>query len=375
MQNAKGRKRAVIREFLFRVNRPAVHWSASAAGGALAGARTIDAALGHASKASWPEPVVLGAARDAVRLATPLGTNGRTLVAFSGARAIDQNGIIELADGSLLAEPAWHPDIVEEWLRRRRHRVRSRRQRGPWFSCLLEFSCNYYHWICDVLPRFSGVLDRLPADVRFVVPGAMAPWHWDSLAALGIPPSRCAQLPRDEAWAFDELYYAGPAAVCGDHDPTAVAWLRDAVVGTIGRSAGPADRRLYVTRRLTRRSIVNEDEFWPVMADAGFTLIEAERLTFVDQVRAFASATCVVAPHGAGLANITWCPAPATVIEIVSPRFASQRCVWTLASALGHRHAIAVAADCERDSRLDLEWNGALVREILEFALRGPLAT
>lgn len=328
----------------------------------------VDPALSVASKASWPPPLVLGDHADAVRLSPPIGTYARDLVAFTGASAIDQNGIIELANGSLLAEPAWHPNVVDPWLRRRRPAARSRHQRGPWFSCLLEFSYNYYHWVCDVLPRLHRVIDRLPADVAFVVPESMAAWQWDSLAAVGVARSRCAQLPRDEAWTFDELYYAGPAAVCGDHDPHAVEWLRSTVVGAAGGSAHSRDRKLYVTRRLTRRSIVNEDVYWPLFAAAGFAMIEAETMPFADQVRAFSSASCVVAPHGAGLANIAWCRTPATVIEIISPRFATQRCIWTLASALGHRHAIAVAADSELDSRLGLEMDEPLVRRILEFA-------
>ncbi len=354
-----------IRRLVARMNRPAVHWSVSAP---LSGLRVLDGALGQASPASWPAPAVLGDHGNALRLAAPVGINARQLVIFTGARAIDQNGVIELADGALLAEPAWHPDIVEPWLRHRRHRMRSRRQRGAWFSCLLEFSYNYYHWICEVLPRLYKVLDRLPADVRFVVPATMAEWQWDSLAALCVPRSRCAQFPRDEAWTFDELYYAGPVATCGDHDPRAIEWLRSVMMRSVGGVDRSASRRLYLTRRLTRRSIANEAEHWRLFADAGFTMVEAERMTFADQVRVFGAASVVVAPNGAGSANIMWCAPPATVVEIFSPAFATQRCGWTLASAAGHRYAAAMAEDAGTPA-LDLQWSEPLVRQILEWAL------
>jgi capsular polysaccharide biosynthesis protein len=358
---------STIKSLLTRMYRPSVHWSpVLPAGDPVAGGRLVAPGLGRASRAAWQAPVVLGAAPGSVTLAEPIGTSDRSLVVFDGARLIDQNGVIELRDGSLLAEPAWHPNVVNPWLDRRQRPVRSRRMRGAWFSCLLEFSYNYYHWICEVLPRFHAVLERLPAEVRFVVPESMAEWQWDSLDALGVLRARCAQLPRGEAWACDALYYAGPVAACGDHDPRAVEWLRSRATAALG-AAGSGRDRLYITRRLTRRSIVNEAEHWPLFADAGFTMIEAERMTFAEQVRAFSSASIVVAPHGAGSANVMWCAPPATVVEIFSPSFATQRCGWTLASAAGHRYAVAVAEDAGTPA-LDLRWNAPLVRQMLDWA-------
>jgi hypothetical protein len=177
-------------------------------------------------------------------LTSPVGTLDRSLVVFEAAQLVARNGVIALRDGGLFAEAAWHPDIVDLWLRRPPRAMRHRRRQGTWFSCLLEYAYNYYHWICEVLPRFHRVLDRLPHDTRFVVPPRMAAWQWESLAAIGIERGRCESLPVDECWQIDELYYAPPVAVCADHDPDAARWVRDVVI----RAFGGGDLRQEVRR-------------------------------------------------------------------------------------------------------------------------------
>lgn len=349
---------------------PAIHWSACEPA-ALADCFVIEPALARASLPTLAAPQTLGP-RAALRLASPIGTTDRNLVRFVSARLVSQTGILELSDGSLLAEPAWHPDIVTPWLQRATRPARRRRQRGPWFSCLLAFAPNYYHWMCDVLPRLYDVLERLPRDTRFVVPHDMTAWQRDSLAAVGIDASRCASLPLDEAWSFDELYYSAPVAVCGDHERNAVAWLRDTITNSIAHTSTPRTR-LYVTRRHARRRLVNEDEYWPVFADAGFTMIAPELLSFHEQVARFAAAECVVGVHGAGMANVLWAPRGIKVAEIFSPAFATQRCIWTLASALDHDYRAAMAEDVDVTTR-DMRWTEALVRELVDFAATAPVA-
>jgi capsular polysaccharide biosynthesis protein len=103
---------------------------------------------------------------------------------------------------------------------------------------------------------------------------------------------------------------------------------------------------------------------------AGFAMIATETMTFAEQVRRFAAAGAVVAPHGAGLANVLWSAPGATVVEIFSPAYATQRCIWGLATACGHRYAAAVAANAASKGR-QIRWSQSLVREILDWSLAG----
>lgn len=331
-----------------------------------AGIRLIEADFSKGRPHLVPPPTVLGH-RGSLSFATPVGSRDRSFVVLEGARLVAANGIIELRDGSLVAEPAWGPDNVERWFAQHRPARRVRRVEGRWFSCLLEFAYNYYHWICDVLPRFHGVWSRLPPGVRLVVPARMSAWQWDALAAIGVSRAQCAQLPPDETWAPDELYYAAPAATCGDHDPDAVAWVRDRVLSAVGVSSTPVPERIYISRRLTRRRMVNEEQVWPAFAAAGFATVEAERLTFAEQVRLFTSARAIAGPHGAGFANTLWAPSGARVLEFFSPAYATQRCIWTLAAACRHRYAAAMADDAAPGRSRDLRVDRALADEAIAW--------
>jgi hypothetical protein len=332
------------------------------------GCRVVEPALNRGLAQSFAPPLVLGEHPECLRQVAPVGTFDRSLVVFPGARLLAQNGLIALRDGTILAQPAWGQDNVDQWLTVRPRHCRVTTRPGRWFSCLLEFAYNYYHWMCDVLPRLHNVLHRLPPDVRFVVPDRMAAWQWDSLAACGVARERCSRLPPDEHWIVEELYYAPPAAVCGDHHPDAIRWVRHHAAAAHQHATAAAPARLFVTRRRGRRRIVNEPAHWPVFEAAGFVMVEPEQLSFADQVRLFSGARCVVGPHGAGFANITWCAPGARVLEIFSPAYATQRCIWTLACTLGHCYAAAMADDAAAPPSRDIRLSRTLAEQVLAWA-------
>ncbi|TDU71396.1 uncharacterized protein DUF563 [Prosthecobacter fusiformis] len=317
-----------------------------------------------------PEPpIIFSADCDTVRFPNPVGVFDGYLVVLDSATVSGQDGFVQLNDGSFLIQPAWHANnLVPNPVYWRRRFTSPVRQRGKWFSCLLFFSYGYYHWICDVLARFHRVLESLPLDTKFLVPWKMETWKWASLEALGIQRERCVQFPPDSHWIFDELYYAPPSAMTGDHDPEAIQWVRDTVVNHYNlTSSYGKNTRLYLTRRhAASRRVQNEDQLWPVLKDAGFKLVEAEYLTFREQVEIFYHASMVLAPHGAGLTNITWCQPGATVLEIFTPSSSDRRCYWTLASALGHSYgAIVGQEDGERMQSMDI----VCPRDVLDQAL------
>lgn len=296
------------------------------------------------------------------------------LIAFTGAAVVSERGLMELADGSLLAEPVWdilHVSPSALWRRRFRPRVR---QKGPWFSCLLHYANRYYyHWICDVLPRFHRVLDHLPANTKFLVPWGMKPFQWEALAAIGVDRSRCVPFPPGRAWVFDELYYAPPAAPVHEHNAAAIGWVRDTVMASLGIERPPAtETHLYVTRRLSdRRRMANEAALWPTLAAVGFEMVDPECMTFAQQVRTFSQACSLVGPHGGGLTNMMWCPRTVKVAEIMSPAVSSRGCFWSLASALGLEYAAAMGRDMPGTKERDIACAEASIDEIVRWISSG----
>jgi len=84
----------------------------------------------------------------------------------------------------------------------------------------------------------------------------------------------------------------------------------------IGPAAQGQGRRIYVSRGdAVLRRVKNEAEINDMLRRYGFESYETGRMRFEDQAALFASAEIVVAPHGAGLANLMFCAPGIPVLE------------------------------------------------------------
>jgi capsular polysaccharide biosynthesis protein len=91
---------------------------------------------------------------------------------------------------------------------------------------------------------------------------------------------------------------------------------------------------LYISRsHAQRRRVVNEDALLKMLSAYGFVAHNLENLSISQQIRLFSQAKCVIAPHGAGLANIIY-GNDMTIIEFFEPKYINT-CFYRLASGLG----------------------------------------
>jgi capsular polysaccharide biosynthesis protein len=88
-------------------------------------------------------------------------------------------------------------------------------------------------------------------------------------------------------------------------------------------------------RHAPGRRVANEEEMMRLLSRLGFVAHVLEELSFTEQVRLFASAKIVVAPHGAGLANMVFSDG-LSVVELFSSYFNAS--FLTLAASLGFRY-------------------------------------
>lgn len=193
-----------------------------------------------------------------------------------------------------------------------------------------RWSEGYAHWIIDVLPRLIALphLDR--RSTRLLVTDPFPAWKAESLAGAGIDPSMVTVIGHRPT-QIETLYVVGPIGSPAHCHPLTARWLR----ATYLRSPEPPQgRRLYVTRRAAAsRRLRNEDDLLCRLEPLGFEVVDPTRLPFDEQVSTFQGASAVVAPHGAGLANLAFCPAGAAVVELCVPGYAQLTYEWL--SALG----------------------------------------
>jgi len=264
--------------------------------------------IGNADpRRSWPKDVVLVA--DSMKT-SPIGLVRNALV-------LGREGCLCDARGRLIGQIAPRAGFLTGWAHPVMQRLRSWRLGESEQEAILlsgGHPDNYYHWMFEVLPRVllleqHGVaLDRCTV----LAPQGTA-FQRESLSALGFAASKIRALTGDEAIPVGLLHCTLP--------PFSSVIPREEVCRWLGRRLGHAaggQRRLLLHRRRGKRSIANFDEMVAALAPEGFEVIVAEKLTVAEQIETFASAECVIAPHGAGLSNLVFCRPGTRVIEIIS---------------------------------------------------------
>jgi hypothetical protein len=239
---------------------------------------------------------------------------------------------------------AGHGDV----LRRSGPPVRLRR--ATWF--IERVYHNYSHWLTAHLPKLILLGERGLLDDVLLPPQRSVAVD-ESLKMLGVDPERLQAFDEGRPLLVDELTLVGTDR------------FRPELLRLVPRAFGVLDapspwRRVYISRgKAGRRRVVNEDALWAVLEGAGFERVHMEDLSFRDQVSLMRETAVLCALHGAGLANILFCPPGTDVIEIADPGFPNPN-FYAMAAALGHRywllHASPVAAGSDDSAAAAASW-------------------
>lgn len=197
----------------------------------------------------------------------------------------------------------------------------ARQLTGTAFNFLTPGANNYYHWMHDALPRLEllrlAEFDFNQID-HWLVPAPLSSFHRETLNMLGVPLEKCIECSEGSLIKVDQLICATPIFAIGS--PLWISsWLRRWAVDSLS-SAPPSMKsrnRIFISRRnASSRRILNEPEVESLLNDWGFESVQLEAFTVREQMALFAAAEIIVAPHGAGLANLSFCKPGANVIEL-----------------------------------------------------------
>ncbi len=205
----------------------------------------------------------------------------------------------------------------------------------------MEHWLNYYHWMTDVLPRWqlleaAGLVDP---QTTLVVPKLNQSYQRDSLDFIN-PGLRLREFD-GENYRFEELYFLSALNPINFSSSRNIEWMRKRFCADEPTpNAEPG--RLYISRRQARsRRFLNEEEFFSFLEERGFKIVCLESLSLAQQIRLFRNASCVIAPHGAGLTNMMFMPPGSKILEIFPPLFPKRQgypCYWSMARACGHHY-------------------------------------
>ena len=127
------------------------------------------------------------------------------------------------------------------------------------------------------------------------------------------------------------------------------SWVVDYVRGLIPVDTPDQRTRLYISRGSVpnTRRVRDEPALERALADLGFTTLRLEHMGVSEQAKAFDAAEIIVAPHGAGLANIVFCQPGTAVVELFAAEYVNP-VFWRLAEVVPGVHYTYVVADGSR---------------------------
>lgn len=256
-----------------------------------------------------------------------------------GAASIAFPGLVHLPDGSA---------ILESLHNLPRARTAALLARGPRAAATIPGdapalllaragSGNYGHWLVehlgallllrdaapDLAPRLL-VQDRRGHAIWPVLEAGVALAGFDPAALLPVGP---AGVGVRDLWMFSPAsahpYMKHPAAI-------------EALAGLAPRR--PATDRLFIRRTsTTKRVLHNLDAVEAAATRMGFRTIEPGRMSFAEQIEAFAGARIVAGVSGADLTNIAFMPRGGDVVCLL-PAAGRNFFFWDVCCLRGHRY-------------------------------------
>jgi capsular polysaccharide biosynthesis protein len=201
----------------------------------------------------------------------------------------------------------WEGDVTSRfWLPPKQHVT------GSVAVLNTRHSHNYYHWLCDILPR---LVPLRWAGVRpdYYLVDCKTDFQRNVLAAFGIE-AHCLIQPHCR------LLLEADNLVVPSH-PTPACIRQFGKLFTSERQvfvAGSTRRRIYISRRRTgKRTVAEEHELIRLLESHEFETHSMEEYSLAEQAQLIRESEVIVAPHGAGLANLIFARPGTHVIEIV----------------------------------------------------------
>lgn len=267
------------------------------------------------------------------------------------ARIVGREGVVVSRDNRVIREFTYPPQ-AQAWGELscfREARFRKAQKVIGWYATVnYRASTNYFHWMLECLPRMSLLEKFVPILDGVVVSESIMPFHRESLALLGVDPSKLIACSATTNIEFEYLFV--PKYFARDNPPRWLhQWFKAKFLGPdIDELSKSARRKLYISRAdAGTRRCLNDDELYGHLAPLGFERIVLTGMAFKEQATLFFAADTIVAHHGAGLANMVFCRPDTRLLEIFSKHWLAP-CFFALSKSIGiaYDHLIA-----EADSR------------------------
>jgi len=179
----------------------------------------------------------------------------------------------------------------------------------------------YYHFLLEEVPRLLWALEQ-HRDLKVVVHNSAPDYIRDILALISkLLDFSCEVVFTDtDVLQIPSYVFTQAEAYSGFVHGDDLLLLRKHLLKETTKRCH-ADKKIYLTRRNASRSFANEEQVAELMMNKGYDVVIPETMDFSSQIALSQDASVVVAPHGAGLANLLWCHPGTKIVEIFSPLY------------------------------------------------------
>ena len=199
---------------------------------------------------------------------------------------------------------------------------------------------NPWHIWIDVISKFRLLelsSEKLLSKYVFVLSNKSK--YFDRVAKELFPQVKYYVMEPNTTWRFKNLIVP---SMSNHNDGVIVPPMADWIYRRFGKKVERPHRKLFVSRDdAPARRISNAEEIF--MALKGWENITLSAMTIQEQITAFAEASHVISPHGAGLLNIVFCQRGARVIEIAQKELLSKKPYPILSLLRGHLHTFLLS--------------------------------
>lgn len=219
------------------------------------------------------------------------------------------------------------------------------REPGLVDACLLISENRYYSWFTTMLPRLEAY-EAAVDDPRLVVHPEASEWLHQSLELMGYDESSLTEWEWENPHA-ERMWIPDPAPqsdidTIGYRPSTADrVWVRERILSNCPDSDREYPSKIYISRRdAETRRVTNERELIEYLERRGYGAFVLSDMHLSEIVSLFAQADIVIAPHGAGLANILFSE-NLTVVELLKSNDIRSN-YFVLANELKHEYGFVL---------------------------------
>lgn len=171
---------------------------------------------------------------------------------------------------------------------------------------------NYYHWMIECLPRLRYIQHYRETTGRepiVFIPESRSVWMEEALKLVNLDMDY--RIITQKSVSTDRLI----VPVHPDPSSEDIAWLKSRILENESPDASP--QCIYISRNdATSRRVKNIEQINSILREFNIKKYELNEYTVQEQARLFAGADLVIAPHGAGLANLVFCEKDTSVVEL-----------------------------------------------------------